>query len=117
MLRLLLLPAVALGLPLAALAAPAAAAPAASPDPLNAAAAVPPPRLPGALRAYRPATTPEPGGWREANEKVTRIGGWKTYLREAQQPDPPAPAASAPTAAAAASAPTPPQGGHSRGHH
>ena len=34
------------------------------------------------------------GSWREANDNVGRIGGWRTYLREAQQPDAPA---SAPT--------------------
>lgn len=95
-----------------ALALPAAA----RPDPLNPKADVPPPRTPAALRSYRPATTPEPGQWREANDNVARIGGWKTYLREAQQPDsapPPARAASAP-APPAASAPRPT--GHHHGH-
>jgi hypothetical protein len=100
----------------------------ARPDPLNPRAEVPPPRLPTALRDHRPAITPEPGGWREANDKVTRIGGWKAYLREAQQPDAPAlaagAAASAPSTApsrpaaapTAASAPTPGRGGHAHGH-
>jgi hypothetical protein len=63
------------------------------------------------LRGYRPATTPEPGQWREANDNVARIGGWKTYLREAQQADA-APAAA--PAAPAASAPRP--AGHHHGH-
>jgi hypothetical protein len=32
--------------------------------------------------------------WRQANDTVTRIGGWRAYAREAQQPDTPsAPAA------------------------
>lgn len=93
-----------------ALALPAAA----RPDPLNPRAEVPPPRPPAALRSYKPATTPEPGRWREANDDVARIGGWKTYLREAQQPDAaPAPAYAA-SAAAAASAPRP--AGHHHGH-
>lgn len=25
--------------------------------------------------------------WREANERVGEVGGWRTYLREAHQPD------------------------------
>jgi hypothetical protein len=83
----------------------------ARPDPLNPRAEVPPPRTPAALRGYRPATTPEPGQWREANDNVARIGGWKTYLREAQQADA-APAAA--SAAPAASAPRP--AGHHHGH-
>jgi hypothetical protein len=83
----------------------------ARPDPLNPRAEVPPPRTPAALRGYRPATTPEPGQWREANDNVARIGGWKTYLREAQQADA-APAAA--PAAPAASAPRP--AGHHHGH-
>ncbi len=33
--------------------------------------------------------------WREANDQVARIGGWRTYAREAQQP---APAAAIPAA-------------------
>lgn len=94
-------------------AAPAERAPA--PDPLDPQASVPAASPPKALRRYRAATTPEPGGWREANERVTRIGGWKTYLREAQQPEVPAAAASAPAAPAPAPAPTrPPEHRHGR---
>ncbi|GAP34016.1 hypothetical protein ISF6_3442 [Piscinibacter sakaiensis] len=33
--------------------------------------------------------------WREANDTAARIGGWRAYARDAQQPDP---AASAPAA-------------------
>jgi len=80
-------------------------------DPLNPRAEVPPPRTPAALRGYRPATTPEPGQWREANDNVARIGGWKTYLREAQQADA-APAAAPAAPAASASRPA----GHHHGH-
>ena len=28
------------------------------------------------------------GSWREANESVTRIGGWRSHAREASQPEP-----------------------------
>ncbi len=56
--------------------------------PLDPQAAVPAASAPAGLRRYRPALTPEAGGWREANDTVARIGGWKTYLREAQAPEP-----------------------------
>ena len=39
--------------------------------------------------------TTRPSSWREANDTAARIGGWRAYVREAQQPDP---AASAPAA-------------------
>jgi hypothetical protein len=34
----------------------------------------------------RPREEPAPS-WRQANDTVTRIGGWRAYAREAQQPD------------------------------
>ena len=49
-------------------------------------------------QSYRDEKT---GSWRDANETVDRIGGWRAYAKEAQQPDggvPPTPVA-----------PTPPQ--------
>ena len=85
-------------------AAPPAKAPRA--DPLEASAPVPPAlhrSVLGDHRAYRPA---EVGSWSEANETVNRIGGWRTYAREAD-----AGGAAAPSAPAAVSAPvtaTPP---------
>jgi hypothetical protein len=64
----------------------------ARPDPLDPKAATPALHYRSALAAYRrPADAPA-SGWREANEAVERIGGWRAYAREAQ-----APAASAPT--------------------
>lgn len=39
-------------------------------------------------RSYRDEKT---GSWREANETVDRIGGWRAYAKEAQQPDSTAP--------------------------
>ena len=39
------------------------------------------------LARYRPYRDAKPIGWREANETVNRIGGWRAYAREAQQPD------------------------------
>ena len=40
-------------------------------------------------KSYRDEKT---GSWREANETVDRIGGWRTYAKEAQQPEAAAPA-------------------------
>lgn len=68
-----------------------ATAGAASPssDPLSPRAAVPVPLHRSALAGYRPlgdrnaAAAPT---WRAANDRVGRIGGWRAYLREAQQP-------------------------------
>ncbi|MDP1650823.1 MAG: hypothetical protein Q8M01_21860 [Rubrivivax sp.] len=55
------------------------------------------------------------GSWREANDTVTRIGGWRAYTREAKQPEGPADAASAaaagtPAAKTTAPMPTMPSG-------
>lgn len=61
------------------------------PDPLDARAAVPPVAHVSPLAVYRRAGELSVGSWREANDTVTRIGGWRTYAREAA-----APAASAP---------------------
>jgi hypothetical protein len=37
--------------------------------------------------SYKPMTDQKLGNWRDANDTVTRIGGWRTYLKEAQTPD------------------------------
>lgn len=86
---------------LAALSAAALAqAPArpAMPDPLDAQAAVPQARHVSAMGAYRPLAEAPVGSWKDANERVNRIGGWRAYAREAATPAPAAPAASAPAA-------------------
>jgi hypothetical protein len=64
-------------------------------DPLQPGAAVPPAAYTSPLARYRAARDVEVGSWREVNDTVTRIGGWRAYAREASQPDapPPAPAA------------------------
>lgn len=80
------------------------------PDPLDAKAPVPDAVYRSALSAYRPYAEQSIGSWREANETVNRIGGWRAYAREAQQPQPSASPASAPKQADTA---TPPgNGGH-----
>ena len=39
------------------------------------------------LSRYKTMTDQKVGSWREANDTVTRIGGWRSYLKEAQSPD------------------------------
>jgi hypothetical protein len=67
-------------------------------DPLDPQARVPAASYTSPLSTYRRLGEDKPVPWKQANETVNRIGGWRTYTREAQQPDPPAPArpASAP---------------------
>ena len=75
---------------LAAQAQPAAKA--ARPDPLDPKASVPVLSFESSFSQYRRLGDEKPISWRGANDTVTRIGGWRVYAREAQQPDP-APAA------------------------
>ena len=78
---------------LATLTAQAQPAPkAARPDPLDPKASVPALRYESSFSQYRKLGDEKPVSWRDANDTVTRIGGWRVYAREAQQPDP-APAA------------------------
>lgn len=69
---------------------------AARPDPLDAQAATVPLVHRSALAGYRRLAADSPAvPWREANDAVERIGGWRAYAREAAAPDV---AASAPSA-------------------
>jgi hypothetical protein len=56
---------------------------AAQPDPLDAAAAVPALEYRSALGAYRGFTEEPLQDWRGANDRVGRIGGWRSYALEA----------------------------------
>lgn len=69
----------------AALSAAAAPPPA---DPADPRAPVPELRPKSALAGYRRLADEPPLPWREANDRVTRIGGWRSYLRESQAPEP-----------------------------
>jgi hypothetical protein len=81
----------AISLSLAAHAQPATlAVPAKRQDPLDARAAVPPLSYESSLKAIAPQADDKPLSWREANDRVARIGGWRVYAREAQQTTPPA---------------------------
>jgi hypothetical protein len=65
-------------------------------DPLDPQASVPVLRYESAMTKYRRPSDEKAVSWRDANDAVARIGGWRVYAREAQQADPPA---SAPPAA------------------
>ena len=60
----------------------------AAPDPLDARAQVPPVMHASALANYRAAGELRVGSWKDANERVNRIGGWRAYAREAATPEP-----------------------------
>lgn len=82
----------------AASAASAAQTPPPSPrkaDPLDAGASVPDVAYESAFSRYRRAAEGKAIPWRESNDTAARIGGWRTYAREAQEPEP---ASSAPAA-------------------
>lgn len=65
------------------------------PGPLDAQTPVPPAAWSSPLATYRAAGAVDPIDWKAANDTVTRIGGWRTYAREASAPAS-APAASMP---------------------
>jgi len=83
------------------------------PDPLDSQATVPALNYQSSFAQNRALSGEKVISWREANDSVARIGGWRVYAREAQQSDAaqaPAsvpvaePTAPAPAAAAAAAA-------------
>lgn len=84
-----------------------------SPQPTQADAAVPPLTFESALRAYRPLVAGRPVPWAQANERVTQIGGWRTYTREAHAPEPSA----APQGATSAPKAIPPTPENPHAHH
>lgn len=91
------------------------------PDPLDPKAQVPSVRYASAFAQFRRLGDDKPLSWRDANDAVARIGGWRVYTREAQQPDPAAvgtpaaPAQRPPSAPALAPTTQPLPAGHS-GH-
>ena len=80
-------------------------------DPLDAQATVPAFAYRSALTDYRRIGDEAPVPWREANDTVGRIGGWRAYAREASAPE--APESAAP---AAADAPMPAAHGDHKTH-
>ena len=83
-------------------------------DPLDAKAPVPAATYASPLAGYRRLGDDKRVSWKDANETVNRIGGWRVYTREAQEPDAAgsAPAAGAVPAPAAGAAPA--HGGHKK---
>ena len=70
--------------------APAAASQASSPAPATPAAKSG--AGASAFDGYKPYTDEPRGNWKAANDNVARIGGWREYAKQAQQPeDTPAP--------------------------
>lgn len=95
---------------------------AAQADPLDPRAAVPAFIYQSAFAPYRALGSQELISWRQANDNVARIGGWRVYLRQAQQPEPPSPAeqpmTTKPAEAQADVKPEAAHGGHrSHGNH
>ena len=74
------------------------------PNPLDPKASVPTLRYESSFAQYRKLGDGKPVSWRDANDTVTRIGGWRVYAREAQQADPPPAATPGPAATAASAA-------------
>ena len=70
--------------------------PAPGADPLDPRAEVPSASHRSVLAGYRRHVDQPPASWKEVNETVNRIGGWRAYAREAQRPDAPAAAVPAP---------------------
>ena len=82
-------------------------------DPADPNAPVPAARYRSPFSGYQPYTDTPVAPWRATNDRVRERGGWRTYAREAREPDaatPPAAPASPPAAAPKPAAP-----GHS-GH-
>ena len=71
-------------------------------NPLSPAASVPAVTYQSPFADYRPMVDQKIGNWKDANDNVNRVGGWRTYLKEAQEPDAPmqkqTPQSSVPTA-------------------
>lgn len=57
------------------------------PDPLDPQASVPAVIYQSPLADYRRLGEDKQVPWSQANDTVNRIGGWRTYAREAQQPE------------------------------
>jgi len=78
------------------------ASPGARPDPLDPKAGVPALIYQSSFSQYRRLDDGKLVSWRDANDTVTRIGGWRVYAREAQQPAAAASATTGPASPASA---------------
>ena len=87
------------------------------PDPLDTNAAVLPLVYRSMFEGYRPNAEAALGAWKDANDNVGRVGGWRVYARQARQPEAPeaATAADIPASGAATQPAAMPPAGHT-GH-
>lgn len=58
-------------------------------DPGDANADVPPVQYQSPLKRFRTLADEQPKSWKDANDNVERIGGWRAYAKEAANPDRP----------------------------
>jgi len=88
----------------------------ARPDPLDPNAPVPPLSRQSSLSSPLPLGETAVGSWRDANDTVNRIGGWRAYAREAPRSPvsapPQAPVPAAPNSAQPPVSVPPPHGRH-----
>jgi len=106
-----------IGLSLAAMALPALgfAQQQARPDPADPRSSAPSISYVSPLQQYHPLGDEQVTSWKAANDLVEKIGGWRIYAKEAQEPEPAAEQAGRPYQPSAPPAKSPTQGGHS-GH-
>ena len=57
-----------------------------SPRQASSAPAASPAEFRSSFEGYQPYTEEKITSWKEANDRVGRIGGWRAYAKEAQQP-------------------------------
>jgi hypothetical protein len=57
------------------------------PDPVDAQIAAPPLIYISSLKDYHPFGDQKVESWKELNDNVARVGGWRAYARQAQEPD------------------------------
>ena len=85
----------------------------AKPDPQDAKASVPRVIYQSPLTNYRGLSDEKVTSWKETNDNVGRIGGWRVYAKEAQQPEPAGESPAAPGSKSVPAGETKPmQGGH-----
>lgn len=66
------------------------------------------------LEGYERFTDEKLRSWREVNDNVGRIGGWRTYAREGREPTGAAPKPAQPAASGAPASPADPHAGHGK---
>lgn len=60
----------------------------ARPDPQDAGVSVPRVIYRSSLATYRALSDEKPASWKETNDNVGRVGGWRAYAKEAQRAKP-----------------------------